>query len=234
MKILFQKHLLKKLNKVFLFILITFLLSIISFYALGSQAIGIIPELSFTFYSIYGLIIINEIGIKVSGGYFNILYILGKSNSQIHLEFIRLVLLHLVKMLIYTSLSFLSVILILKLDLKQIDLKWVHSYLVGVAYYFLFVYITTLIFLFIGNKNAMYFYLSMLIIFTTTEYYSNTGANNTAIMIIKQYGLNQLLMSILKWNFTLKQLLSFLGIYGSILILNLRFAKRICYLREHY
>lgn len=234
MNIAFQKISLKKSKKIILFIVITFYLSIISFSALGSYAIEKIPEFSFTLYSIYGIIIINEIGIKVSVGYFNIIYILGKSNLQIHQEFIRLFLLYFVKMLIITSLSFLSVAIILDLDLKKIDLKWINGYLVGVAYYFLFLYITTPVFLFIGNKNAMYFYLSMLIIFCTTEYYSNAGANNTAVMIIKQYGLNQLLMSILKWNFTLKQLLSFLGIYGGIFMLNLRFAKRICYIRERY
>ncbi len=224
----------KRYLKYWVFFCVALGLSLMSLSALQSKAIAYIPSFSFTLYSVYGLIVVQQIGIKVSGGYFNMHYMLGKSVYQIHFEFLRLILQHILTMSIFTTLVLLLTILVIESDLKQINLQWLHSYLNILIYFFLFLYTITPVFLFIGNKNAIYFYLTLLILIVATEYFSNMGGNKMATLFFKNYGLNQLLMSILNWNFTLKQLLSFVVMFGGLFFLNVRYAKRICHIREQY
>jgi len=215
-----------------LYILISFWLGYLMFLPIKEEPTKLIGGISFILYLIYGIFLMSSIGYKISVGLFNTHFLLGKSPLQIQLEFLRSMIPYTIRMIIYTLIILTILSIIFELSTVEIDLKLLKSFLKSILLYLLIFYLTTPVFLFLGNKNAMYFYIATVIILISTDFYLiNTGSENV-VQFVKQYGITQILNAVLSRTCNLIQLTIFIIIYCGIFILNVEFSKRICYIRE--
>lgn len=222
----------KKYFKDVLYILISFWLGYLMFLPIQEEPLKLIGGISFILFLVYGIFLINSIGYKISFGLFNTHFILGKSPLQIQLEFLKSMIPYTIRMIIFTLIILIILSIKFQVSVTEIDLKLLKSFLKSILLYLLILYLTTPVFLFLGNKNAMYFYIAIVIILISTDYYLiNTGSENV-VKFVKQYGITQILNAVLTRTCNIMQLIVFIIIYFGIFILNIELSKRICYIKE--
>ncbi len=183
---------------------------------------------------IYGIFVMSGIGTKIANGQFNQFYLLGKSPIGIHLELIKIFISYLFNFVFIITLTFLIIGIYNEIEFARFNINFFKKSLKALTFFSLLIYLTTPVFLFLGNKNAMYFYIVIIVFIMSTDFYLLNNGNQAVVQFIKQYGITQVLNAVLSRTCNLTQLFIFLGIYNGVFMLNVAFVKRICYIRDHH